>query len=176
MRRIQFDAEISTTIIPGLPVVLFVVQPVRLQSSGTANIQDQDPLKIPLADLNFLNNTDDLAMIAAFFTNVMVPLIQNLSAAGYYLIDPPSLSTFTTPASLNTYITTGMGNTHHYQCFNKMGAANADGVVDDWGLVHGTNNLYAIDDGMAPVSTDGNTAGTAMMLGYRCAKHLLGLV
>lgn len=176
IRRIQFDAEYSTTIIPGLAVVLFIVQPLRLQSTGSANIQDQDPLKIPLAELNFLSNADDQAMVAAFFTKVMVPVIQNLSANGYILIDPPSLSTFTDPASLTSYIASSTGNTHHYQCFNKMGSPSQGGVVDDWGLVHGTNNLYAIDDGMAPVSTDGNTGATAMMLGYRCAKHLLSLI
>ena len=150
LRKIQFDAAISTTIIPGSPVVLFVVQPLRLQSTGTANIQNQDPLKIPLVNVNFLNDTDDQAMVAAFFTNVMIPLIQNLSVNGYYLISPPSLSTFTDPALLSKFISTNMGNTHHYQCFNKMGPVDAGGVVDDWGLVHGTNNLYAIDDGMAP--------------------------
>jgi choline dehydrogenase-like flavoprotein len=176
IRRIEFNTEISNTVVPGLQTLLMVVQPLRPNATGTVNIQDQDPLKIASVQTNLLNDDDDYNLTATFFVNVVAPMVANLTAAGYYLIDPPSQATYTTPSLLKSFIQSSLGNTHHYQCFNRLGQNIQTSVVDDWGLVHGTNNLWAIDDGMPPVATDGNTGGTAMMLGYRCGKHLAGLI
>lgn len=158
---------------------LIVVQPLRPASSGTIAIQDADPLKIAAVQLGILSNPDDLAFIVAVYIEIIIPMIIFMQDNyGYVAVYPPlsQLAPGGVPSvpAIEAFAQANVGNTHHYQAFNAMGPASAGGVVDSWGNVHGVKGLMTVDDGIAPIATDGNTGGTAEVIAFRIGNHLIG--
>jgi choline dehydrogenase len=174
-RKIQINGGVIDNLLgPGTGrQALLVLQPLRPASSGSIKIQDADPLKIAAVDLGMLDNSDDLNFLQAVYAQIVVPMVTYLQDNYGYVAAYPTLAQLQDPAFVTTFIQNNVGNTHHYQCFNKMGPVADGGVVDDWGNVHGVEGLMTVDDGIPPITTDGNTAATAEMVAYRIANHLL---
>lgn len=169
-------AEIGSALL----YIIVVETPLIQTSSGSINIQNADPLKIPSAQLN-LYDADSFDMIVAEFGAYINPIINYLLNANPSYQLPPTipLSTFQNPdktpnrEGIIAYVQAGAGNTHHYQCFNRMGMNISQGVVDPHFKVFGVKHLRAIDDGAAPYPSDGNTNAPAEMMGVRGAEFIL---
>lgn len=173
-RKIQLNGAISNDLFPGVTTAMLLFQPLRPLSVGNINPQDADPLKIAAVNMGILSSQEDLDFDVAVFNLILIPMINYMvNNLGYSLLFPTA-DTFASDAAIAAYIQSNVGNTHHYQCFNAMGPKENGGVVDVWGRVHGTQNLRIIDDSIPPITTDGNTGGTAMMLAHRISRHLLG--
>lgn len=152
-------------------LILLLETPLLPKSTGTIKVQDKDIFKIEAANLNTYSDPDDLALAVAAAVTYILPLMQAYVAQGYIAIEPP-ISTLQDPVALESYILANVGNTHHYQHFNKMAPREQGGVVDNVGNVYGVKNLMVVDDSITPTPTDGNTAAPAEMLAWRIGKYL----
>lgn len=177
IRKFQLDGAIADGALIGVPGTIGVMslQPLRPESLGTANIQDKDYTHIQKAYANYYENPDDLDANIVFFQKVFTPAVTYLVNNYKYSLLFPTLETLqdNPPGSLRSFIINNSNNTHHYQCFNKMGDPQDGGVVDASGRVHYARNLRAVDDGTAPYPTDGNTGGTAQVVGLGVAEDML---
>lgn len=144
------------------------------KSKGSIIIQDNDPLKMPLASEGFLSNPADMESIK----NVFKIYIKNI-AAELAKIDPeyqlisPTLETINDDKKLEAYIRANLSATHHVQGTLRMAPSAETGVVDATGHVYGLKNLIVADDSIAPFVSDGNTSAPAFFIGANIADQLL---
>lgn len=172
-RQVQLSGVISNIPEVGGDALLMVVEaPLRPKSSGVIKIQNNDPLKIELADIGFLHNSEDLEISAATFTTIIKPAFQYLLSQGYFPISP-SIATIDDPVALRDFIRNSVGNGHHYMAGAPMGPEENGGVTDGWGKIHDTENIRIIDDQVAPLNNDGNTNSTAEIIPWIICKHII---
>lgn len=154
-----------------LNIAFYLTQP---KSKGSIIIQDNDPLKMPLANEGFLSNPADMDSIKNVFRVYIKRIAAELEKIDCkYQLLTPSLETIGDDAKLETYIRENLDATHHVQGSLRM-APNADsGVVDARGHVYGVENLIVADDSIAPFVSDGNTSAPAFFIGANIAKQLL---
>lgn len=154
-----------------LNIVFFLLEP---KGRGSVKIQNNDPLKIVLADEGFLNNTADMESIK----NIYKVYIKNIAAVlswvdpKYQLISP-SLETINDDQKLEMYLKNNISTTHHIQGTLRMAPNAESGVVDAGGHVYGVRNLVVADDSIAPFASDGNTSAPAFFIGANIAEQLL---
>jgi choline dehydrogenase len=154
-----------------LNIAFYLTEP---KARGSLKIQNNDPLKMVLANEGFLNHPDDIAAIK----NVLKVYIKNIAAelsridSNYRLISP-TLETIDDDQKLEAFIKENLDATHHVQGTLRM-APNADsGVVDASGHVFGVKNLIVADDSIAPFVSDGNTSAPSFFIGANIAYQLL---
>jgi choline dehydrogenase len=154
-----------------LNIVFFLLEPV---SRGSVAIQNDDPLKIVLADAGFLDSPEDLASIKDIYR----VYIKNI-AAQLAKIDPeyklvnPTLDIIDDDQKLEAYIKGNLSPTHHIQGTNRMAPDAQHGVVNARGEVYGVKDLIVADDSIAPFPSDGNTSAPAFFIGANIADMLL---
>ena len=142
-----------------LNLVIIFLQP---RSRGTIRIQNNDPLKIVLADEGFLDNPFDMESIKGIYREYIKPIAMKLSAIDpeYQLINP-TVDTIDNDDALEEFIKENFGHNHHQQSFLRMAPFNRGGVVDDLGRVHGVDQLIVADASVIPFTVDGNTSASA---------------
>lgn len=153
-----------------LIIAILFLQP---KSRGSIKLQNNDPLKIVLADEGFLANNNDLEAIKAIYKTYIKNISERLSKIdpSYQLVNP-TLETIHNDKELESFIKENFGHNHHQQCSLRMAPINKGGVVDRFGNVHGVNNLIVADAQIIPFTVDGNTSAAAFLIGYTIAKHL----
>jgi choline dehydrogenase len=150
-------------------IILFL----RPKSRGSIKIQNNDPLKIVLADEGFLANKDDLEAVK----NIYRIYIKNI-AAKLTSIDPayqlmsPTLDIIDNDEQLEEFIKQNFEHNHHQQGALRMAPLNQGGVVDAMGRVHGVEGLIVADDSLVPFTADGNTTAPAYLIGFTIAQQL----
>ncbi|MDF2066745.1 GMC family oxidoreductase [Bacillus sp. Cr_A10] len=154
-----------------LNIAIIFLQP---KSRGSIKIQNNDPLKIVLADEGFFENDDDLQAIKAIYRTYIKDIAEKLSKLDptYQLINP-TLETINDDELLEDFIKENFGHNHHQQSSLRMAPINKGGVVDRFGRVHGVNNLIVADAQIIPFTVDGNTSAPTFLIGYTIAKQLL---
>ncbi|CAG7609390.1 putative GMC-type oxidoreductase [Paenibacillus solanacearum] len=146
---------------------------LRPASRGFIKIQNNDPLKIVLADEAFLKNPEDMSQIKHIFRTYVKNIAVELA-----LIDPsyrlisPAPEVMDDDAKLEQYIKQNFEHNHHQQGSLRMGPLNKGGVVDRRGNVHGVKNLIVADASIIPFTVDGNTSAAAYLIGYTIARQL----
>lgn len=167
-RSIQLIGSISNN---SLLLIIIYLHP---ESKGSINIQNNDPLKIVLADEGYLSNPKDLQVIKAVYRNYIKNIASRLSKidSAYRLISP-TIDVIDDDEKLEEYIKNNFGHPHHQQSSLSMGPLNNGGVVDNYGRVYGVSNLIVADASILPFSIDGNTSAAAYLVGYTIAKQLL---
>lgn len=153
-----------------LIIAILFLQP---KSRGSIKLQNNDPLKIVLADEGFLANNNDLEAIKAIYKTYIKNISEKLSRIdpSYQLVNP-TLETINNDEELENFIKENFGHNHHQQSSLRMAPINRGGVVDRFGNVHGVNNLIVADAQIIPFTVDGNTSAAAFLIGYTIAKHL----
>lgn len=147
---------------------------LRPRSRGSITLQNNDPLKIVLADEGFLDNAADLEAVK----NIYRIYIKNI-ASELARIDPayqlmsPSLSVIDDDAELEQFIKQNFEHNHHQQSSLRMAPLDKGGVVDRRGRVYGVRGLVVADDSIIPFTVDGNTTAPAYLIGYTIARQLL---
>lgn len=154
-----------------LMIAILFLQP---KSRGSIKIQNNDPLKIVLADEGFLDNEYDVEAIKAIYRTYIKTIAEKLSIIdpGYRLINP-TLDTINDDEQIENFIKENFGHNHHQQSSLRMAPINKGGVVDRYGRVHGINNLIVADASIIPFTVDGNTSASAYLIGYTIAKQLI---
>lgn len=167
-RNVQLIGEVANG---NLTLYVIYLDP---KSKGSIQVQNNDPLKIVLADYNFLSSQSDMDMIKDIFRNYVVRIADALSAIdpSYQLLSP-SMETIQDDTRLENFIRTNCSQSYHEQCFNKMGHIIEEGVVNNKGEVFGVKNLIVADSSIIPYTVDGNNSAASYLIGYTIAKTLL---
>ena len=144
------------------------------QSRGVIRIQNNDPLKIVLANEGFLEHASDLEVIKGVYRIYIKNIAAKLASIDLaYQLQYPTLDIINDDARLEEFIKNNFGHPHHQQGFLHMAPLNMGGVVDQFGRVHGVKNLIVADASIIPFTSDGNTSAPAFLIGYTIAKRLL---
>jgi choline dehydrogenase len=167
-RSVQLIGTVSEG---NLIMVTIFLQP---RSRGTIRIQNNDPLKIVLADEGFLDNPFDMDSVKGVFREYIKPIAMKLSTIdpAYQLINP-TIETIDNDEALEEFIKENFGHNHHQQSFLRMAPFTKGGVVDHRGRVHGVDNLVVSDASIIPFTVDGNTSAATFLIGYTIAKNLM---
>lgn len=145
------------------------------KARGTVIIQDNDPLKMLLANEGFLNNPADMQSIKNIFRTYIKNIAAELSKIDCkYQLLTPSLDIINDDKKLENYIREDLNATHHVQGTLRMAPSQEKGVVDATGHVFGVRNLIVADDSIAPFVSDGNTSAPSFLIGANIADQLLG--
>ncbi|MDF2803727.1 MAG: dehydrogenase [Anaerocolumna sp.] len=166
------DVQLIGEIINGF-LTLYVIY-LNPKSKGSIQAQNNDPLKIVLADYNFLSSQLDMDMIKDIFRTYVVKIAAALSAIdpSYQLVSP-SIETINNDTLLENFIRSNSSQSYHEQSFNIMADSIEEGVVNSKGEVFGVKNLIVADCSIVPYTIDGNNSATAYLIGYNIAKTLL---
>lgn len=146
---------------------------LRPKSRGSITIQNNDPLKIVLADEGFLANPSDMDSVK----NIYKIYIQNIASelaeidSSYQLVSP-TLDIINDDQKLEEFIIQNFEHNHHQQGSLRMAPLNKGGVVDRCGKVHGVKDLIVADASIIPFTVDGNTSAATFLIGYTIAQQL----
>ncbi len=144
------------------------------ESRGSITIQNDDPLKIVLANYNYFENPYDIEVIKSIFKTYIIQLADHLHSIdpAYQLISP-SIEIINDDIRLEDFIRRNVGFNYHEQSFNRMAPLQQGGVVDEYGNVYGVNNLIVADTSIIPFTIDSNNSATSYLIGYTIANYLL---
>lgn len=148
---------------------------LRPKSRGSIVIQNNDPLKIVLADEGFLSDPDDMEAIKNIYRIYIRDIASELARidSSYQLISP-DLNTIADDDKLEAFIKDNFDHNHHQQGSLRMAPLRNGGVVDRIGRVHGVKDLIVADASIIPFTVDGNTSSAAYLIGYTIARQLQG--
>lgn len=168
MRGVQLIGEVLNNLL-----TLYVIN-LNPESKGSIQVQNNDPLKIVLADYDFLSSKTDMENIKSIFRNYIFKIADTLSAldASYQLISP-TREIIDNDILLEAFIKSNCMQTYHDLGFNKMANNIEEGVVNHLGEVFGVKNLIIADSSIIPYTIDGNNSATSYLIGYTLAKTLL---
>lgn len=148
---------------------------LRPRSRGSITIQNNDPMKIVLADEGFFDHSADLEAVKNIYKMYMKAIAAQLAGIDpSYLLVSPSLSVIDDDAKLEQFIKQNFAHNHHQQGSLRMAPLHKGGVVDRIGRVHGVKDLIVADDSIIPFTVDGNTTAPAYLIGYTIAHSLAG--
>ncbi|MBW8348950.1 GMC family oxidoreductase [Bacillus sp. IITD106] len=157
-----------------LNIAILFLQPL---SRGSITIQNNDPLKIVLADEGFLENNYDLEVVKSIYKTYIKDIAKKLSNIdNNYQLITPTFETIDNDERLEDFIKENFDHNHHQQSSLRMAPFTRGGVVDSFGNVHGVNNLIVADASIIPFTVDGNTSASAYLIGYTIAKHLTNIL
>jgi choline dehydrogenase len=146
---------------------------LRPASQGSIKIQNNDPLKIVLADEGFLANPEDMEAVKNIYKVYVKDIAAELAAIdpSYQLVSP-TLEVIEDDSSLEEFIKQNFDHNHHQQSSLRMAPLSKGGVVDRKGNVHGVKDLLVADASVIPFTVDGNTSAATYLIGYTVARQL----
>lgn len=144
------------------------------KSRGSAVIQSNDPLQMPLMDQGYLSDPADLETFKYTYKIYIKGIAEQLAAIdpSYQLVSP-TMDIINDDEKLEQYIKENMNHGFHPQSMNRMGTSAENSVVNEKGHVYGVNNLLIADDTIIPFTVDGNTSAPAFFIGATIAEQLL---
>ncbi len=154
-------------------MLTLVIIYLRPKSRGSIRIQNNDPLKIVLADEGFLDNPDDMEAVKNIYKTYVRNIATELASIdpSYRLISPAP-DVMDDDERLEEFIKENFEHNHHQQSSLRMAPLKKGGVVDRRGNVHGVQNLIVADASIIPFTVDGNTSAAAFLIGYTIARQL----
>src|SRR5690625_464050 len=154
-----------------LNIVFFLLEP---RSRGYVKIQNNDPLKMVLADQGFLNDRADLESIKNIYQTYIKQIAERLfKIDSHYKLITPSIETINDERKLTSFIKDNLAPTHHVQGTLRMAPSPKNGAVNVLGEVFGVKDLIVAGDSIAPYASDGNTSAPAYFIGANIADQLL---
>jgi choline dehydrogenase len=155
---------------PGQPGVagmgLWVNQPL---SRGRVLVRSADPADDPVVELNLATDQRDRQRLRACLDMgrellASAPL-RKVIAGEPTTIDGTGLSALDTESSINAWLDATVDGAAHPSCTCPVGAADAGGVVNPDGSVHGVESLRVVDLSITPNVPRANTNLTAIAIG-----------
>ena len=142
-------------------------------SQGELKLQSTDQNNQPHLDYNLL---DDLEDIRRYRDGVrMLVALENhpsMESIVEHRLEPTDAD-LETDDSLDLWIKKNVGTGHHISCTTKMGPkSDRMAVVDQYGKVHGINNLRIADASIMPDCVRANTNVTVMAIGEKIADFI----
>lgn len=164
---------------PVEPGSAFALIPLLLfpKSSGTIKIQNPNPLKIALADVNYLSDPADLESFKAAIRQVVLGLddyfeAHEAPAGNHWSLLTPSREVIEDDEELTEFIKTAIEQAHHWSGTCRMARSAEQGVVDSRGRVFGVEGLIVADDSILD-TVDGNLGGPAVLVGWTISEFLM---
>ncbi|MBD0378923.1 GMC family oxidoreductase [Paenibacillus sedimenti] len=146
---------------------------LRPRSRGSIKIQNNDPMKIVLADEGFLTIPGDLDTVKNIYKIYIRNIAEELARIDpAYRLMSPTPEVIDDDTQLEEFIKQNFAHNHHQQSSLRMAPLQRGGVVDRRGRVHGVKNLVVADASIFPFTVDGNTAAPAYLVGYTIARQL----
>lgn len=164
----------TSTVSPIPGITLMIVDLLQPFSRGSITINSCNPEDPPVVDLGVLNDPADLDL----FVQTFQVYIKGISDAiqeidpDYQLLFPPA-DILDDTELVTAFIKDQVASNEHFQCHCKMAPRDQGGVVDNRGLVYGTQNLWVADDSTVPVAMDGSPMATAYLMAYNTARIML---
>lgn len=157
---------------PGIVLGTFdLCQPL---SRGSVTIDSVDPLAPPVIDLGVLSNSTDLDLYVRGFQQYMTALDAALEAIDpLYGIAYPDINTINNLAALEAFIRSEVSCNEHFQSHCLMAPLVDGGVVDSFGKVYGTQNLFVADNSISPLIMDGAPMASAYLIGTNVAQLII---
>ncbi len=142
-------------------------------SSGQLRLTSTDPDEQPSLDYNYMEDPEDRRRLRhavrlcarlgehESFENIIQERIE------------PTDEELATDEALDVYMMREATTGQHISCTCKMGpASDSMAVVDQFGLVHGMENLRVVDASIMPNCVRANTNVTTMTIGERIAEFI----
>jgi choline dehydrogenase len=154
-----------------LAIAILYLKP---ESRGSIVLQNNDPLKIVLADEGFLHNVADLEAVKNIYRIYIKRIAMELNAIDpTYRLVSPSFDVIKDDKKLGEFIKQNFDHNHHQQGEIRMAPLKNGGVVDEVGQVHGVKNLIVADASLIPFTVDENTSAAAYLIGSTIAQQLV---
>jgi choline dehydrogenase len=151
--------------------ILFMGYPIRPATTSSVHISGPDPAAPPVIDARFLKTDADRAAVAPVL-GIVRDLLATSPVADLIADEEFPGPGVATPADTVGYsLNTGTG-IYHAVGSAAMGPSDED-VTDPRLRVRGVEGLRIADASVLPVQVSGNTAGPAMLVGYRAADFIL---
>ena len=156
------------------PIGFWIVPSIYLAAgAGTLRLTSTDPHVQPALDYNYLVEPFDLVRLREG-VRMTIDLLNH--AAFAEIIEArvaPADADLTTDAALDQWMLRTVTTSHHSSGTCKMGpAADNMAVVDQFGNVHGIDNLRVVDASIMPDCIRANTNVTSMVIGERVADFI----
>ncbi|MBU9731531.1 GMC family oxidoreductase [Klebsiella variicola] len=142
----------------------------RPKSRGTVTVADNDPLKAPVIDPNFLSDPDDLAKTVESI-RLGRKMMSGSSMAPYLKQEHFPGSAVQSQAELEDFVRKQARTGYHPVGTCRMGD-DAHSVVDTELRVRGVTGLRIADNSIMPRLISGNTNATAIMIAERAAEFI----
>ncbi|SMF74332.1 choline dehydrogenase [Paenibacillus uliginis N3/975] len=153
-----------------LTIAIIYLKP---KSRGSIKIQNNDPLKIVLADEAFLKNNDDMEAVKQIYRVYIKNIAEQLRTIDpMYRLVSPTIDIINDDEKLESFIKENFEHNHHQQGSLRMAPLAKGGVVNQRGEVHGVKDLIVADDSIIPFTVDGNTTAPAYLIGLTIAQQL----
>lgn len=143
------------------------------RSLGTVRARSMDPAELPDVDPNYLDQEIDRKAIREI-VRVGWKVITNAPLAD--MLGAPigmDAATIEDDAALDAAIAEKTASGYHFTGTCLMAPAERGGVVDEWGRVHGTSDLWVMDASVVPTTPAANTMLTTYMVAERLATMYL---
>jgi choline dehydrogenase len=169
----KIDVETKDDHVPPEPRALMVVCLNLAVGSGSLRLRDSDPRIQPFLDYNYLQQEFDMDRMRE---GVRIAIKLSESQEWSRLVGErvtPTDQELETDEALNEWLRHSVETSHHISGTCKMGpSSDPMAVVDQFGKVHGLNNLRVADASIMPDCTRANTNATAMVIGERIAAFI----
>ena len=142
-------------------------------SKGELKLQNTNQDSQPYLDYNLLNDPEDLRRyrdgIRMLVSLENHPSMKNIVERRL----EPTDADLATDEALDLWIKKNVGTGHHISCTTKMGpTTDKMAVVDQYGKVHGINNLRIADASIMPDCVRANTNVTVMAIGEKISDFI----
>jgi choline dehydrogenase len=173
MRPMSFSIDPTGEVVidpfPGMMVSAINAQP---SSRGYVEISSPDVDSRPDIHINYLENTEDIAVLRAGIRRLREIMVQPAIADRVVEELEPGLDA-TSDEALEAYLRKGVSTVYHPVGTCRMGADDAS-VVDPQLRVRGVAGLRVADGSIMPRVTSGNTNAPCTMIGEKAADLILG--
>jgi choline dehydrogenase len=141
--------------------------------AGELRLVSSDPHVQPLLDYRYLTDPFDLERMRKAM-RLAVRLGADPAFTDLFIERViPTDADLASDAALDAWLAQNMGTSHHISGTCKMGpASDPMAVVNQYGHVHGLDNLWVADASIMPDCIRANTNATTIMIGERVADFL----
>jgi choline dehydrogenase len=142
--------------------------------SGELRLNSADPNDQPYLDYNYLQEEFDRDRLRKGIRKVVE--LESHPAIQALIIEriTPTDEELSSDEKLDAWLLTNVGTSHHISCTCKMGpASDSMAVVDQYGKVHGLQNLRVVDASIMPDCIRANTNATTIMIAEKIADFVI---
>jgi len=146
---------------------------MRPRSEGIVRVRSADPTAAPAICFNYFRDPQDLADM-----RTSVGLVREIVAAapmaGHSAGEINPGPAITSDTDLDDWIKRTVETCYHPVSTCRMGATDADAVVDGEGRVFGLEALRVVDASIMPSIVSGNTNAPTIMIAEKISDHIRG--
>ena len=143
------------------------------EGAGSVTLRSKDPMVQPHLDFNYFEKEEDLRRMRES-VELCISIAENELYKSIISERIKPLDGVLTEDLLNIWLKQNVRTSHHLSGTCKMGPDSDDmAVVNQYGKVHGVNNLRVADASVMPDCVRANTNVPTMMIGERIADFIL---